>query len=59
MHQGRAVGASGLAAGRLELQADLLNADFIAEPFCLPLRGDTLSVCCVTSPYCDATIWQT
>lgn len=57
-HQGRAAGANGLAAGRLGRQADLLNADFIAQPFCLPPRGDTLSVSCVTSPCCDATSWK-
>lgn len=57
-HRGRAARANGLAVGRLGRQADLLNADFIAQPFCLPPRGDTLSVSCVTSPYCDATSWQ-
>lgn len=58
-HQGRAARTNGLAAGRLGWQADLLNADFIAQPFCLPLWDDTLSVSCVISPYCDATSWQT
>lgn len=45
-HQGRAAGVNGLAAGRFGRPADLLNADFIAKLFCLPLRGDSTSLLC-------------
>lgn len=57
-HQACAVETNGLAAGRLGHQADHRNPDFIAQPFCLSPRGDTLSVTYVTSPYCDITSWH-
>lgn len=56
--RGRAARANGSAAARLGQQAGPLNADFIAQPFCLPLKGDTLAASCVTSPYCDSRSWQ-
>lgn len=55
---GWAAGPNGLSAGRLGQPADLLNTDFIAQPFCLPRGGDTLYLSCVTLPYPDATSWQ-